>query len=68
MRRPHVSYANVTSSLALFLIPGGGAYAAVGSIPGADDIIHGCYLRLCFDRVSFIITRLVGESDRLSVP
>ena len=25
-------------------------------------------LRLCFDRVLFIITGLVGESDRLSVP
>jgi hypothetical protein len=41
--RPHLTYANVMATAAVFLALGGGAYAAVGSIPGADGVIHGCY-------------------------
>jgi hypothetical protein len=41
--RPRLTYANVMSTLAAFLALGGGAYAAVSSIPGADGVIHGCY-------------------------
>jgi hypothetical protein len=31
------------ATAAVFLALGGGAYAAVSSIPGPDDVIHGCY-------------------------
>jgi type VI protein secretion system component Hcp len=41
--RSRLTYANVIASLALFFALGGGAYAAVSSIPGADGAIHGCY-------------------------
>lgn len=41
--RPRLTYANVTATLALVLAMGGGAYAAVSSIPGAGGVIHGCY-------------------------
>src|ERR1035437_1806652 len=45
MRRllSHLSYANVMSSVAVFFVLGGGAYAAISSIPGPDGVIHGCY-------------------------
>ncbi|MDX6684838.1 MAG: hypothetical protein QOF86_966 [Baekduia sp.] len=38
-----LTYANVIASVALFLALGGGAYAAVATIPSADGTIHGCY-------------------------
>jgi hypothetical protein len=41
--RPRLTYANVMSTLAVFVTLGGGAYAAVSSIPGRDGVIHGCY-------------------------
>src|ERR1700709_2377936 len=41
--RSHLTYANVIASLALFLALGGGAYAAVSTIPAADGTIPGCY-------------------------
>jgi hypothetical protein len=41
--RPRLTYANVAATLALVLAMGGGAYAAVGSIPGPGGVIHGCY-------------------------
>jgi hypothetical protein len=41
--RPRFTYANVVATLALVLAMGGGAYAAVNSIPGAGGVIHGCY-------------------------
>jgi hypothetical protein len=41
--RPRLTYANVVASIALFAALGGGAYAAVSSIPGPGGIIHGCY-------------------------
>jgi hypothetical protein len=41
--RPRLTYANVMSTVAVFIALGGGAYAAVSSIPGADGVIHGCY-------------------------
>jgi hypothetical protein len=41
--RPRLRYANVMSSIAVFIALGGGAYAAVSSIPGPDGVIHGCY-------------------------
>src|ERR1035437_1905086 len=31
------------SSIAVFLVLGGGAYAATQGIPGSDGVIHGCY-------------------------
>jgi hypothetical protein len=31
------------SSIAVFIALGGGAYAAISSIPGRDGVIHGCY-------------------------
>jgi hypothetical protein len=45
MRRIRLSYANVMSTIAVFMALGGGAYAAVSSIPGADGVIHGCYAK-----------------------
>ena len=41
--RPRLTYANVVATLALVLGMGGGAYAAVESIPGPGGVIHGCY-------------------------
>ena len=41
--RPSLSYANVMSTVAVFAALGGGAYAAVSSIPGPGGVIHGCY-------------------------
>jgi Collagen triple helix repeat (20 copies) len=38
-----LSYANVTSTVAVFLALGGGAYAAATAIPGPGGVIHGCY-------------------------
>jgi hypothetical protein len=38
-----LSYANVMSTLAVFLALGGGAFAAVTAIPGPGGVIHGCY-------------------------
>ncbi len=43
--RPRLSYANAMSTIAVFLALGGGAYAAVSSIPGPDGVIHGCYAK-----------------------
>ena len=59
MRR-HLSYANVAATLALVFAMGGGAYAAVTSIPGSDGIIHGCYSK------SSGVLRLVGSKKRCS--
>src|ERR1035437_6180067 len=39
----HLSYANAMSSIAVFMVLGGGAYAAVSSIPGPGGVIQGCY-------------------------
>jgi hypothetical protein len=41
--RARLNYANVMSTVAVFMALGGGAYAAVGLIPGRDGVIHGCY-------------------------
>jgi hypothetical protein len=41
----HLTYANVTATLALVIAFGGGAYAAVNAIPGPNKVIHGCYAR-----------------------
>jgi hypothetical protein len=41
--RPRLTYANVMATIAVFAALGGGAYAAVSSIPGPDGVIHGCY-------------------------
>jgi hypothetical protein len=38
----HLTYANVTATLALFVGLGGGAFA-VARIPARDGTIHGCY-------------------------
>ena len=43
LMRPRLTYANVASTLAVFVALGGGAYAAVSAIPGPDGVIHGCY-------------------------
>ena len=39
--RPRLSYANVVSTLCLFIVLGGGAYAATKFV-GGDGRIHGC--------------------------
>ena len=41
MIRRHISYANVTATLALVLALGGGAYAVQG-IPDRTGVFHGC--------------------------
>jgi hypothetical protein len=41
--RPRLTYANAMSTIAVFVALGGGAYAAVSTIPASDGIIHGCY-------------------------
>jgi hypothetical protein len=41
--RPRLTYANVMSTVAVFVALGGGAYAAVSAIPGPGGVIHGCY-------------------------
>ena len=41
--RRRLSYANAMSTIAVFIALGGGAYAAVQTIPGSDGVIHGCY-------------------------
>jgi hypothetical protein len=41
--RQHLTYANAMATIAVFIALGGGAYAAVSSIPGPDGVIHGCY-------------------------
>jgi hypothetical protein len=41
--RRRVTYANVTSTLALFLATSGGVAVATGTIPGADGQLQGCY-------------------------
>jgi len=43
--RPRLSYANAMSTIAVFIALGGGAYAAVQTIPGSDGVVHGCYGR-----------------------
>ncbi len=40
--RGRLTYANVTSTLALFLALGGAAYAAGNSLVGSNGAIHGC--------------------------
>lgn len=41
--RPHATYANIASTVALFIALGGGAYAAVGNpFVGQRGLIHGC--------------------------
>jgi hypothetical protein len=41
--RKRLSYANVMATIAVFAAIGGGAVAAVRSIPGPDGVIHACY-------------------------
>jgi hypothetical protein len=41
----HLTYANVAATLALVIAFGGGAYAAVTTIPGSNKVIHGCYAK-----------------------
>lgn len=41
--RPRLTYANLMATIALFVALGGGAYAAISSIPGGDGVIHSCY-------------------------
>ena len=43
--RERLTYANVVATAALVLAMGGGAYAAISSIPGPDGVIHGCYAK-----------------------
>jgi hypothetical protein len=43
--RGHLSYANVISTTALIFAIGGGAVAAVGSIPGPGGVISACYAK-----------------------
>ena len=43
--RKRLTYANVMSTVAAFAALGGGAYAAVSSIPGPDGRISGCYVK-----------------------
>ena len=38
-----LTYANVMATIAVFAAIGGGAYAAVQTIPGPDGVIKGCY-------------------------
>jgi hypothetical protein len=38
-----LTYSNVMATIAVFVALGGGAYAAISSIPGPDGVIHGCY-------------------------
>lgn len=56
--RPRLTYANVVATLALLLTMGGGAYAAIDSIPGPEGVIHGCYKKNGGD------LRLVGAGKR----
>jgi hypothetical protein len=58
--RPRLTYANVMASIAVFIALGGGAYAAVSSIPGPDGVIHGCYAKKRGN------LRLVGAGRRCS--
>ena len=41
--RPRLTYANAMATVAVFIVLGGGAYAAVSVIPGPDGTIDGCY-------------------------
>jgi len=41
-RKPRSAYANVVSSLALFLALGGGAFAATGGFVGSNGTVHTC--------------------------
>jgi hypothetical protein len=43
--RTRLTYANAMATIAVFIALGGGAYAAVSSIPGPDGVIHGCYAK-----------------------
>jgi hypothetical protein len=77
---PRLTYANVVATLALVLAMGGGAYAAVSSIPGAGGVIHGCYqqqggnLRLvkagkkCSDNENAIAFNQQGRTGRQGAP
>ena len=77
---PRLTYANVVATLALALAMGGGAYAAVGSIPGPGGVIHGCYqqqggsLRLvrtgkkCSDNENAIAFNQQGRPGRQGAP
>jgi hypothetical protein len=58
--RPRLTYANVMATIAVFIALGGGAYAAVSSIPGPDGVIHGCYAKKKGN------LRLVGAGRRCS--
>ena len=40
--RRHLSYANVMSSIAVFVALGGGAYAASHGFVGSDGVVHAC--------------------------
>ena len=77
---PRLTYANVVATLALVLAMGGGAYAAVSSIPGPGEVIHGCYqqqggnLRLvksgkkCSDSENAIAFNQQGRPGRQGAP
>jgi hypothetical protein len=43
MLHRRLTYANVMSTLALFVALGGGAYAAISALPGQGGTIRGCY-------------------------
>lgn len=40
--RLRLTYSNVMSTIAVFLALGGGAFAAISSIPDANGVFHGC--------------------------
>lgn len=40
--RQRLSYANVMSTIAVFVALGGGAYAASGKLIGSDGVVHAC--------------------------
>lgn len=43
--RRHLTYANVVATLCLFVVLGGGAYAAGGGLLGSGGTLHGCVSR-----------------------
>jgi hypothetical protein len=42
--RRHLTYANIVSTVCLFIVLGGGAYAATSFI-GPGGVLHGCVSR-----------------------
>ncbi len=43
--RARLTYANVVATVAVILAAGGGAYAAIGTIPDSSGVFHGCVNR-----------------------